>query len=195
MGESERMEYIRQKGILNMMITAHSSLRDKYSFISKLFDSSLVIAAVFLNALVFASDEFYKALNLNAESSKLGLGIVSVVLFALSILGLILNTKQKAENHSQASQQLFNLLSESRIIDDLTDGEYKNREIDSFIKKYCQITAFLVPIPSRKFNRLKSKHLRMVEFSKYISKHPNEIHLIQKLSFFRNSLKRDKNGK
>lgn len=185
-------EFERQKRVINMMITAHSVLRDKYLCRSKLFDISLLVAAIFLNALVFVSNDFYTNLSMNPENAKLYIGIISVILLALSIVGIMLNTKQKSENHGQACVQLFYLLNEIRNIEDINDPKEKLQHIDLFSSKYAQITAMLVPIPSKKFNRLKSIHLRKIEFSKFISIHKSKPFLIQKFLFIKHSLKNKK---
>ena len=107
-----------------------------------------------------------------------------MVVFALSIIGILLNTKQKSENHNQAFIQLSNLLSESRIIDNIDNDSEKNQRISLFIQKYNHINSIIVPIPNKKFNRLKAEHLRKVEFSKFISEHPCTPFLLQKIKFF-----------
>lgn len=187
---NENAEFVRQKRVISMMITAHSIMRDRYSRISIIFDISLLIASVFLNALVFVSDDFFVSFGINPTNGKLFLGIISVILFALAVVGILLNTKQKSENHSQACTQYFYLLSEVRAIDEIIDETEKNTRISLFASKYSQITGILIPIPDKKFNMVKSRHLRKVEFSKFISQHPNKNYVFQKYLFFKQSLKK-----
>jgi hypothetical protein len=193
MNQNSSSEYERQKRVLNMMITAHSALRDRYFGISRFYDIILIIASVFLNAVVFANDSFYFYFFDKPSSGKLTLGIISAFVFALSLIGILLNTKQKSENHKQASIQLSNLLNESRIIDDIAEDIERNNKISVFIRKYDQITSILVAIPNKKFNRLKSRHLRKVEFSKFISQNPSSLFFIQKIQFC--FFKKNRNGK
>lgn len=187
---NENTEFVRQKRVICMMITAHSIMRDRYSRISTIFDIALLIASVFLNALVFVSDDFFVSLGVNPANGKLFLGIISVIVFALAVVGILLNTKQKSENHSQACTQYFYLLNEVRAIDEIQEETEKNTRISLFASKYSQITGVLIPIPDKNFNKLKSRHLRKVEFSKFISKHPDKNYFLQRYLFFKQSLKK-----
>ena len=182
------LEFERQKRVINMMLTAHSVMSDHYRNISNIFNISLLVVSIFLNALVFVSDNFFRSFGLNAEFAKLFLGIISVILLMLSVLGIMLNSKQKSENHSQAFTQFFYLLNETRDIEEIQDEAEKIMRIKLFALKYSQISGTLVPIPDKKFNRLKSIHLRKVEFSKFITNHPSKPYIIQKYLFLKHSM-------
>jgi hypothetical protein len=184
MAKNSSLEFERQKRVINMMITAHSSLRDRYLYISRLIDIMLIVVSVCLNAVVFVEDSFYRSFFEKPESVKLFLGIVSVTVFALSMIGILLNTKQKSENHKQAAIQLSILLHESRIIDDIADGVERNGKVSIFFQKYNQINSMIASIPNRDFNRLKSKHLRKVELSKFISQNAGLPFFLQKIKFY-----------
>jgi len=184
-------EFERQKKVINMMITAHSVLRDRYVCLSQLFENTLLIASVVLNALVFIDSAFIlKITKINEDNQKLIIGLSSIIVFAITIVLLQVKWKEKAENHSKAADQLFSLLQECRKIIELTDEGSKASAISEFEIKYTLITGTLIKIPDSKFNSLKLIHYRKIELSKLIDKNPSSILLILKLKMFLSSFKK-----
>jgi len=188
------IEAERQMKVLNMMITAHSVLRDRYYRMSAIFENCLLVAAVILNALVFVDNKFITKFTMIAEDSqKLISGIASITVFTISVVLLQVKWKAKAENHLKAASQLFKLLQELREILQLVDSNEKNIQLTEFSIKYAQISSTLTQIPERKFNALKLIHYRKIELSKLIDKHPGSILLILKIRLFLSSFKEKRN--
>lgn len=173
-----------------MMLTMHSILRDKYKARALFADVFLLVSAVILNSLVFVDVSYFTPF-LNRETDfNLYIGIFSVLIFAVSLIILLVNWKQKSENHNQAVIQLSELLNYGRIIlEKLEDQE----SIDSFNEKYNQVTSTMVAIPDKKFNYLKSRHLRKVAFSKYLDKHGEMPFWLVKIKFFTKTFVNDAN--
>jgi hypothetical protein len=182
-------ELVRQKRVLNMMITMHSILRDRYKYYDLIANILLLVSAVTINTLVFASDEVFTFLALNPTKSKIAIGIFSSITFALSIIYLLVNWKEKMKNHGDAVIQLSILLNECRGIEDILEGQEKNSLIVSFGQKYSQITNMLIKIPDSKFNYLKSRHYRKLELSKLIDSSPSSPLFFLKARMFFNSFK------
>lgn len=187
------IEAERQKKVLNMMITAHSVLRDRYNRKSAFFENCLLIAAVILNTIVFVDAKFITKFTLLSEDSqKLISGIASILVFTISVVLLQVKWKAKAESHSKAASQLFKLLQELREILQLVDTNEKNIQLSKFSDKYIQISLTLTQIPERKFNTLKLIHYRKIELSKLIDIYPGSILLILKIRLFLSSFKEKK---
>lgn len=187
------LECDRQKKVLNMLITCHSVLRDRYLMLSAYFENGLLVASVILNALVFIDASLItKFTSLSEDAQKLLCGILSITVFAISVVLLQVKWKKKAEQHSEAAAQLFLLLQELREILQITDEDIRITKKSEFNIKYGQISATLTQIPDRKFNELKLKHNRKVELSKLIDKYPGSILIILKLKLLISSFKKSK---
>jgi len=184
------MELERQKRVISMMITMHSILSSKYSRLSNFFEITLLIVSAVLNALLFVDTSFIARVTfINPVNQQLFIGIASVIVFAISIVLLKVNWKEKSEKHRKSSEQLFILLHECRTILNLSDEEEKSLQSEEFNKRYLQVINMLEKIPDSRFNNLKSAHYRKVELSKLIDKHPGGTLLILKIKLFLTSFK------
>jgi len=182
-----------QKKIISMMITAHSVLRDRYLNLSSLFENGLLIAAAFLNAFVFIDAQFItKITSISEQNQKLIIGIISIIVFAISIVLLQVKWKEKAENHATTANQLFDLMQECKTIVALEDSPDKNLLSAEFFNKYTEKSATLTKIPEKKFHALKLKHYRKVELGKLIDKYPGSRLFILKIKMFLSSFEEKK---
>ncbi|HCY76731.1 MAG TPA: hypothetical protein DHV28_12495 [Ignavibacteriales bacterium] len=181
-------EIIRQKNILNMMITMHSELRDRYIFRSKFADIILFSSAAILNALVFVDYNFLQKFGLDKEYTQLLIGMFSIVIFIISVITLIVSWKEKSESHDKAVNLLSKLLNDCRYILESDDDDKKKR-IPIFFDQHKQVNETIVKIPSKKFNSLKSLHLKKIELSKLVSTHPDTPLLLLRIKQFLNGVK------
>ena len=184
-------EIHRNKRVLNMMISMHSTLRDKYYRLSLAFKILLFTSSVILNSFVFADTEFVQEFGIAAPSIELSIGVASIIVFLVSIIMFVVQWDKKSANHEEAKKQLSHLLNEAREIIS-NSKNITEQEVKSFVQKYSQVNSMLVPIPEKKFNKLKHKHLHKVELSKYISKNPKYPYLLIRIRFFINSFKDEK---
>ncbi len=183
----------RQRKVLSMMITGHSVLRDRYLFWSASFDISLIVASAILNVIVFVDENYiFTRTGLEPDSQKIIGGLASVIVFAISIVLLRVRWKEKAEDHSKAAEQLFNLMQESRRISTLHEGRTKDEAIEKFNDRYTQVFSTIIKLPEGKFNSLKMIHYRKVELSKLIERYPKSRLFILKIRLFLSSFKENK---
>ncbi len=187
-------EIERQKKVIDMMITSHSVLKDRYSRASSLFEVSLLVASIILNALIFVDSKFItKFTGANDDQQKLITGIATLIIFTISVVLLQVNWKEKSSSHGIAADQLFELKQECKTIISLPAEQDKLLIINEFNKKYTQITGMLIKIPDRKFNSLKLIHAKKVELSKLIDRYPGSFLWILKLKLFVSSFKSKNN--
>lgn len=181
-------EILRQKNTLNMMITMHSEMRDRYILKSKLADITLFSSAAILNALVFVDYDFLQKFGLIKDYTQLLIGILSVVIFILSVISLIVSWKELSESHSKAADLLSKLLNDCRYILESETDERK-KLLPKFYEQYKEVNESIIKIPSKKFNSLKSLHLKKVELSKLISLHPDTPIFLIRLKQLLNGVK------
>jgi hypothetical protein len=188
------IELQRQKKILRMMMTAHSILRDRYLFLSSFFEITLLVASVILNVVVFIDEQYiFRITGVNGDIQKLIAGLSSIIVFAISVVLLQVRWKERAENHSKALDQLFELLQACRIISNLEGTSAIEDSIAIFNLKYINVFNSIVRIPEKKFNSLKLKHSRKVELSKMIDRYPQSRLFILKIKMFLSSFKEKRN--
>jgi len=181
-------ELKRKKKVLNMMITGHSILEGQYKLRALLADVVLLVSGICLTALTFVDFNYLESIFKTEEDASVWIGWFSISVFAAAMVSILLNWKGKAERHMQAKIQLSRLLNENREI--LDSNEHINNDLllKSFTQKYDQVLGMVISIPDRKFNYLKARHFRKVEFSKYNDKYPAMPYLVKKIKFFFYSL-------
>lgn len=183
-------EFNRQKKVLNMMISMHSILRDRYKSLDLIANILLLMSSVIMNSLVFANDELYNFFSINSAKAKTIIGILSILIFAISLVFLLVNWKEKSNNHGDAVVQLSALLNECRAMDEIEDSEEKKFMCNTFTQKYIQVNNILVKIPDSKFNYLKYRHYKKIELSKLIDIYPGSPLIVLKGRLFLKSLKK-----
>jgi len=155
-----------------MMLTMHAALRDRYGRRATSFDVCLVVLSIVLSAFVFADDKVARAIGLGVESTKVGIGIASMLLLAASVAGLLVDWKGAKERHSRAVLILSRLKLETRAVRKTVGREGANSsEVPERWRENARALDSLPEIPERDFVRLKAKHLRKVELSKLIDAH------------------------
>lgn len=193
MTENILYELNRIERVVNMMITMHSILRDRFKRYSLIVDISLLVSAILLNALIFIDFKYLKPIFNDEISSKIAIGFFSILVFITSIVILTVDWKQKSENHSQAVKILFTLLSECRQIQSIEDESEKKSIASVFHNKYLESSNAIVPIPDKNFNKFKAIHLQKVELSKLISKNPGHPVILLRIYILFSSIKKFNN--
>lgn len=171
-----------------MMITMHACLRDRFNSKALILESFLLIISVFLNAFVFIDYKYSERLHLSKENMIVAIGIMALTVFSLSLILMLVKWREKAVQHNQAVRELSRLLLEVRASFNNILPEERPVILKEFNNKYDQILGMLIPVPEKSFNRLKSKHLRKIEFSKFITMHPSNPYFLLRIKFFFKSL-------
>lgn len=175
------------------MVTMHSCLFQRYKNYALATDITILGSAALLNALIFIDFEHISFLFKNQSQSELIIGWFSILTFICSIISILVNWKQQSELHLNASVEISSLLNELREILDDPVKSSNNQLVESFNRKYIQINNILPKVPNKLFNRLKSKHFRKIELSKFIDQHKSKPYWYLKLKFYVQSLK-ESNG-
>ncbi len=178
-------EYHRKFRVLDLMLSAHASLCERYRRRS----IGLVLAVMALSilgaTLALSDDSSVHILSVNLEPSE-WLAILMGLVFFLSISELVLDLRGRAWAHEDAARRLGRL-----------KGEFRRAEVDAVVVKtdgvdldieYDQTTAAIVEIPNSAFNRLKAKHLRKVAVSKRLDASPGAPLLVLRWRIFKDGL-------
>lgn len=183
----------RQYRVLQQTLSAHTALRDGYTARAKAAEMLLLVCATVFCATTFAGEGFYEDLGISPQMGRLVLGIASVLAFASSLVILVVDWKGSAARHGEAAEKWSAALEDFRRLR-IRDGSWPEEARATLNAAYWEADRNSTNIPERKFNRLKARHLRKVEVSKLISRHPGcpqlVLSLIVRLRGTRQAIKR-----
>jgi hypothetical protein len=171
MASLNQNEIDREYRVLKQMLSMHSALRDRYSWVATSVDLILLGCAVIFCATTFAWSGTFIALGLSLSKVRLVLGIASVAAFLGSLVSLRVDWKKKSTRHEDAVAKLTRVLATFRM-HRLDDGGWPEDKRLELHRNYWEAADNIVAIPEKKFSRLKAKHLRKVEVSKMLDEIP-----------------------
>jgi hypothetical protein len=176
----QRDELKQQAKVVDMILTMHSILADRYHRRAQILEISLLAFSTVLVALTFVDPQVLTYLKISQETSRVLIGTCSIVVFFLSVVSLIVDWKGKARQHREAFNTLVPHKSEwSEMVKSF--DEYNERDRAEFVRKSSLIIGNLTPIPDARFNTLKARHHQKVMLSKMISQHPGSFLWILRL--------------
>ncbi len=180
MGKSEIQ---KQAKVIDMLVTMHSILAARYGRRSQILDIGMIAVSIILVSVVFLDPLILSYVQINPHTSRIVIGISSILLFLISVMSLIVDWKGKSVQHKGAFSALVKLKNEWKDI--LSNyEEIDKRDLREFTKRSSLIVSLLFPIPDKHFNKLKSKHYKKIELSKMISCHPGSSVFVLKLKLF-----------
>lgn len=157
--------------VTDMLLTAHSVLRDRYNKYALVTDILLLFVSIVLCASTFIDPAISLKLGLGRDTLQIIFGICSIIIFFISLVVQRVDWKQKSERHNQAVDALIRMKNDCREL--IKSGDEASKEE---VKRQCQICAWtlgtLPKIPDNQFVRLKAIHKRKVELSKLIDENP-----------------------
>jgi len=165
-----REEAERQYRVIDMMLTMHSILRDRYKRRELLISTVLLCSSFILVAGIFISPAILDKIRINANTVGRIVKICSLIVFLAALIEVKVDWRGQAERHEGAYKALQKLKVDSKEI--LVDYSLTDKHVKD---KWLLINATLneqFAIPEKKFSKLKALHLRKVKLSKMASTHP-----------------------
>lgn len=164
MQQLRRDEYERMWRVLDMSITGHSILRDRYRRRERAI--SLTIMALSIVAVSLAFVEGDSDVTLLGKEAKLAtwLGVLSAGIFFLALLDSLVDWKRSAWAHEDAALRLSAL--KSRFRGARAEGDTVDTGSIDLRAEYEATMENVAVIPESKFLALKAKHRRKVAVSR-----------------------------
>jgi len=157
--------------VVDMMLTAHSKLRDRNHFLGRTLEIIMLGASVVLCATVFLDRGILDLLHLDPGVVTFVLGICSVIVFFLSLVGVLVDWTGTAGKHAEAVRLLARCKADCQKV-----LKGSPRISSALVEEVCHecVWAFTMipPIPESKFLRLKAIHKAKREISGLIDRHP-----------------------
>lgn len=177
-------EFDRMWRVLDMSITGHSVLRDRYQRRERAITLAMMALSILAVSLAFLNGE--PEVTLFGQKAKLAtwLGSLTAGIFFLALLDALVDWKRSAWAHEDAALRLSELKSKFRgvtIVDDLAEaGDLDLRA------EYEATMENVAVIPESMFLALKTKHRRKVAVSRLIDDHPGApLPLVRLLAVWR----------
>jgi hypothetical protein len=147
----------RQYHVIDLMLTAHSLLRDRYERRSSILKIGLFCASIMLSGFAFIDDRLFTVVGLTPDAGKIGIGVASLIVLALSVTEMLVKWDQRAAVHGEAAKRLALLkLKYRRAFTKHKGGNVRINE--GLTRDWERVAEGLPPIPDGQFVRLKHSH-------------------------------------
>ena len=178
-----RSELDRIRRVSDMLVTGHANLRDRYSRWATLLDLAVMALSTWLTAVVFIEPRINVKLTPFGMDPQLWVGLLGIFTFFLSIVELRVDWKGRSDAHKRS----FNLYSEVK-----RECGYLLASQQTFTAENCQrvlarydlATEVGTHLPESEFLTQKRNHLRKIEISKFLDKHPSASIMLLRIKFW-----------
>jgi hypothetical protein len=162
-------EYARMWKVLDQSLSAHSMLRDRYRRRERGSTLLVIVLSIFATAFAFLSGGGLVSVGPVTARLATWLGVITSLIFFLSLADLVLDWRRRAWAHEDAAQRLSELKMNMRAAtvsgDTVETGEVDLRSL------YGNIMASVTAIPEQQFLPMKAKHHRKFAVSELIDTH------------------------
>jgi hypothetical protein len=188
--EIGKPEFERRSRILDMMLTAHSVLRDRYERRSTGLTLLIMAFSIVATGVAFISDNGTLRIGQLTARIQIWVGVLTCVIFLLSIVELVVEWRRRAWAHGEAARHLADLKAGFRHA--TIEGELVHCDMDllaAYDHTMDALVALRTLIPEAKFNRLKARHLRKVAVSRRISEQPERPIIMHRIDLLIDGLR------
>jgi hypothetical protein len=194
-GQEFRTELDRIRRVADMLVTGHANLRDRYSRWATILDLAVMALSTWLTAVVFIEPRINLKLTPFGVDPQLWVGLLGVFTFFLSIVQLRVDWKGRSDAHKRS----FDLYSEVKRECGYLLASQEALTADScqrVLSRYDLATEVGTHLPEREFLVQKRNHLRKIEISRRLDKHPSSSILLlrMKLWWLDNFVRKDSTG-
>jgi len=156
------------------MLTAHSILRDRYARLATAVDVAGLAFSVVLCFFTFVDPALPRYFGAGDELSRIVVGFCAGAVFFVSLVQLRVDWKARSERHGKAVERLVRAKALYRRVKhelESVEGGTKGDLVRAFQEGDALIED-IIPIPDRKFVRLKALHNRKVLVSRVLDRFP-----------------------
>jgi hypothetical protein len=155
-----------------MLVSGHANLRDRYNRRATLLDLAVMALSTWLTSVVFIEPRINLKLTPFGIDPQLWVGLLGVFTFFLSIVQLRVDWKGRSDAHRRS----FDLYSEVKRECGYLLASQQPLTAESsqrVLSRYDLATEVGTHMPESEFLAQKRNHLRKIEVSKYLDKHPS----------------------
>lgn len=161
----------REYRVINQCLSMHAMLAQQYLRRERVLNITLLLVSAVLCAFTFADEPVLRVLGASPTHAKVALGVLSAVIFGLSIVEFKVNWLGISEAHADAARRLAALKMKYRQVHATLETD-KTRLWSELSREYAETSMGLRPIHERQFVRLKARHATKMSFSNMVDRNP-----------------------
>lgn len=178
-----RTELERIRKVSDMLCTAHSGLRDRYSSYSFWIEILVLILSTWLLALTFVEPQLNISLTPFGLNPTLWIGLIGVFTFGLTVIQMKADWSGRADGHQRAFGAYSDIKRECGYL--LASGnQITNEECQRILIRYDMASNIGVDIPEKEFLNQKRRHKIKVDISRHLDNYPSASIFLLKIKFF-----------
>lgn len=162
-----------KKRVVDMMVSFHSTLRDRYKRRAQVVDILLVVLSIILVTVTFLDPEIPAKLGLDAFLIKVINGLSGVLITVVSIVSMLVDWKGRSVSHESAFRSLLDLKSVWQSL--RTGKDESSDDLARLVERTGLVMNSLIPIKDSQFTVLKAKHYRKIALSKLLDESPGMV--------------------
>jgi hypothetical protein len=152
-------EYRRCRRVMEWMLTAHATMRDRYTRRSRALTLAVMALSIIGLLLALANgNQHVSVLGLHGKL-QVFLAWLTALIFFVALLDLVVDWRKRAWRHEDAAGRLAELNMLFRRAIEADDGNWAVEGVDLAVE-YDRVMAALHPLPERKVMSLKALHNR-----------------------------------
>jgi hypothetical protein len=185
MPEALQNEIDRMFRVSDLLVTAHSTLRDRYAFRQRATDIILLAGGALVAAFTFLDPAVARILLPSALPVPAIVGLAGIGIFVASLVQMKMDWNGRSALHRRAAEAYLSIkheLGRARC-----SSEEGARYVEAFTRirdHYEGIGAASIPVPDRLFPRLEQIHRLKVEVSKALDQRPGASILLLRWKFW-----------
>jgi hypothetical protein len=172
--------------VSDLMITAHSTLRDRYAFRARATDIALLVGGALVATFTFLDPGVARILLPSRLPAAVLVGLAGVGIFVASLVQMKMDWNGRSALHGRAAEAYLSIKHElGRTKCSLVEDP---RSVDSAFAsirdRYEAIGVSNISVPDRLFPRLKQIHSLKVEISKALDVRPGASIMLLRWKFW-----------
>ena len=186
MHEDIQNEITRMYRVSDLMITAHSTLRDRYAFRARATDIVLLVGGALVAAFTFLDPGTARILLPSGLPAAVLVGLAGIGIFVASLVQMKMDWNGRSALHGRAAEAYLSIKHElGRAKCSLAeDPKTFESAFASLRDRYEAIGVGAISVPDRLFPRLKQIHALKVEISKALDLRPGASILLLRWRFW-----------
>jgi hypothetical protein len=179
-------EIDRMFRVSDLMITVHSTLRDRYAFRARATDIVLLVGGALVAAFTFLDPGAARILLPSGLPAAVLVGLAGIGIFVASLVQMKMDWNGRSALHGRAAEAYLSIKHElgrakCSLVEDPRSVE---SAFASIRDRYEAIGISTISVPDRLFPRLKQIHRLKVEISKALDLRPGASILLLRWQFW-----------
>lgn len=166
--------------VADLSVSCHCIIRDRLNRRALVLDICLLVGSLLVTVLALASPDLIRSLMRGSVQPSTLIGIVGLVIFALSIVSIRVDWKHRGALHGEAAKEYASLkLEVTQML--ANSASQTQARFDTLQAEYRMTSMHSIPVSENDFSKLKKKHLTKLALSKMLDSKPGSSLLLARI--------------